>query len=176
MNLFQLSEQERSWFESLTLDDGDGNPISEEESARLIAGFVAADDAFKDKLDRYVELIEGFGARASYRECKAARLAELARRDEMVAEKLKARVKAVMELRGETRIETDDHRLRVCANGGKAPLVVPEDWRTRPANAPEKFHKHRIELDVTQIRAELESGAEIEGCAIGERGTHLRIA
>lgn len=175
MNLFELSQQERLWFEALTQEDDEGNPIAEEEMARIIDGFVAADDAFKDKLDRYCDLIHGFEMRASFREDRALRLSELARRDNSVADKLRKRVQAVMQLRGELKIETDSHSLSVVKNGGKAPLIVPEDWRRQPERAPEKYHRHRIELDVAQIRAELEAGDAVEGCKIAERGTHLRV-
>lgn len=175
MNLIELSTQERAWFEALTHVNEDGEPISEEEQARIIDAFVTADEQFKDKVDRYCELIHAFGARADYREYRANQLAQLARLDQSVADKLRARLKAVMELRGEVAIETDNHRLRIARNGGKAPVIVPDEWRQAPSSAPEAFHRRKIELDLTAIRAALEAGETIEGCAIGERGTRLTI-
>jgi len=175
MNLFDLSAKEQLWLDALTREDEDGNPISEDEQARIIDEYIAADADFKDKLDRYVELSKGFAMRASFREDQCSRLNELARRDKSVATKLEARLKAVMELRGDKRIETDLHELRICNNGGKAPLVVPDEWRRTPTSAPEEFHRHKIELDVNQIRTKLEAGESVPGCEIAERGTHLRI-
>jgi len=52
---------------------------------------------------------------------------------------------------------------------------VPEMWEEMPATAPEAFHRRVIELDKQAIREALEGGEEINGCAIVERGTHLRI-
>jgi len=175
MNLIELSEQERHWLEALTHVSDEGEPISEEEQARIIENFIQADEQFKAKVDRYCELIDAFGARAAYREDRAQHLALLARLDQSVSDKLRARLKVVMELRGDTQMETDNHRLRIARNGGKAPLIVPDSWRQAPSSAPEAFHRRKIELDLTAIRAALEAGETIEGCALGERGTRLTI-
>lgn len=176
MNLIELSEQERNWLEALTHVSDEGEPISEAEQARIIEAYVAADEQFKTKVDRYCELIEAFGARALYREHQAERYAELARLDQAVSDKLQNRVKAVMQLRGEKLIETDNRKLKIVGNGGKAPLIVPDEWRAQPTSAPEAFHKRKIELDLAAIRAKLEAGEMVEGCRIGERGTRLTIS
>lgn len=175
LSIIQLSEQESAWLEALTHEDEEGNPISEEEQVRIIEAFVDASNAFKVKVDRYADLIDAFACRASFQEDCAHRYAELSRRNQSVADKLKARIKAVMEMRGETRIETDNHRLSLVNNGGKAPLIVPPEWKHDPAKAPEPFHRRKIELDVNAIRAAVEAGEQIEGCRIGERGKNLRI-
>lgn len=175
MNLIELSDQERHWLEALTHVNEDGETISEEEQSRIIDAYIQANDEFVGKVDRYCTLINAFAARADYREAQARRFAELARLDESVATKMTARLKAVMQMRGDKQIETDNHRLRIVNNGGKAPLIVPPDWKANPASAPEQFHRRRIELDMTAIRAKLEAGEPVEGCAIGERGTRLTI-
>jgi hypothetical protein len=176
MNLIELSEQERNWLEALTHVSDEGAPISEEEQVRIIEAYIAADEQFKDKVDRYCDLIEAFGARALYRDQQRERSEMLARQDQSVADKLKARLQTVMALRGEKLIETDNRKLKIVGNGGKAPLVVPDEWRANPTAAPEAFHKRKIELDLAAIRAKLEAGETVEGCRIGERGTRLTIS
>lgn len=175
LSLMELSEREAAWLDALTQVNEDGNPISEEEQARIIDEYVQADASFKDKVDRYVDLIWAFGARADYQSMQASHYDALSRSNESVANKLRARLKVVMELRGESSIETDNHRLRLVNNGGKAPLVVPTLWKFDPTQAPERFHRRRIELDLNAIRDAVEAGEQIEGCAIAERGKSLRV-
>lgn len=175
ITLLELSGLEQELLEALTHEDEEGNPISEEEQSCIIDAYVDASDAFKSKVDRYCDLIDAFACRGSYQSDQAMRYAELARRNQSVADKLKARLRQVMELRGESKIETDNHKLSLVKNGGKAPLIVPQEWRFDPTKAPEQFHRRKIELDVNAIRATLEAGEAVEGCAIGERGKSLRI-
>lgn len=175
MNLIDLSAQEQQLLEALTHISPEGETISEEEQARIIEAYIVADGAFKDKLDRYCWLIEAFSARADFRHTQAARFVTLARLDESVATKMTNRIKAVMASRAEKQIETENFRVRIIGNGGKAPLIVPEEWRRNPASAPERFHRRRIELDLTVLRAAIEAGETVEGCFIGERGTRLAL-
>ena len=175
MNLLQLSELEQHFFEQLSAVNESGEPLTEAQQAEIIERYIAADDQFKDKVDRYCELIEAFAFRAQYRAKQAERLTQLSNQDASVAGKLKARLNAVMVLRGEKRIETPHFAPHIVGNGGVAPLIVPEAWRTNAASAPAEFQKHKdeISLDVAGIRAKLAAGETIEGCRIGERGTRL---
>lgn len=175
MTLIELSDWEREMMDALTHVRDDGDPITEEEQNAIIDQYIAADEQFKGKLDRYAAMMDALNARAAMRRERASAMAALAGRDSSLATRLKDRVHQVMKIRGEKKIETDERVFTVCGNGGKAPVVVPDQWRHDPASAPEEFHRHRIELDVAGIGAALESGAEIEGCAIGARGTYLRI-
>jgi len=95
--------------------------------------------------------------------------------DENTIKRLKTALHYFMLERGVTKIETPLHKLTIANNGGKAPLIVPEEWQEDPASAPERYHRRVVKLDVEAIRADLLGGEEIPGCAIGERGTHLRI-
>ena len=175
MNLIDLSEQERAWYDALTGVNESGEPLSEEQQAHIIEEYIAADEAFKGKVDRYCELIEAFSARAEYRQAQAARLNKLSNQDASVAKRMTDRLKAVMILRGEKRIETEHFKPHVVGNGGVAPLIVPEVWRSNPALAPAEFQKTKeeITLDLILVRQKLAAGETVEGCKIGERGTRL---
>ena len=175
LSLMQLSEREQAWLEALTHDDEEGNPISEEIQDKVISEYIAADGDFKAKVDRYCDLIAAFSGRAAYQEHMADHYRKMQQRNQGVADKMRMRLKQVMELRGETKIETNDHRLSLVKNGGRARVIVPDGWIYDPAKAPERFHHHKIQLDSNAIRAALEDGETIEGCAIADRGTHLRI-
>ena len=103
------------------------------------------------------------------------RLGTLADTDEAAITRLKTALHNFMIERNVTKIETTLHKLTLAKNGGKAPLTVAEAWRDDPACAPERYHRTVIHLDTELIRADLAGGEDVPGCAIGERGTHLRI-
>jgi hypothetical protein len=76
---------------------------------------------------------------------------------------------------GITKLETPLHKLTIAKNGGKPPLVIPEEWREDAANAPEQYHRTFVKLDTEAIRADLLAGEQVAGCHIAEPGNHLRI-
>jgi hypothetical protein len=73
---------------------------------------------------------------------------------------------------GLTRLDNVLFNIRSQANGGKIPLNVNID------ELPEKYKIARTVYDVNAelLRADLESGMEIQGASLGERGRHLRIS
>lgn len=171
--LFEISDDLLSLSNIL---DEVGGDITDEQAEAAIDGWLAELGAERDqKLDGYAYLITELQARGNALGEESARLAAAAKAQANQAARLKARLKMFMEVQGLAKITTPAHTLAIQTNGGKAPLILPELWRDEPAAAPEAFHRHRIELDTDAIRAALESGTEIDGCAIGQRGTQLRI-
>lgn len=127
------------------------------------------------KLDHYCALIRELEAAAAARVAEADRLQALASVDHQTAKRLRERLKSFFEIHRLSKLDTTRFKLWLQADGGKAPLVVPGSWVDQPATAPERYHRRRIELDKSAIRADLEVGQEIPGCYLGEKGTHLRI-
>jgi hypothetical protein len=176
MNLYELSQLQRELYDALTAESPEGEPLSEEEQSRIIDDYLAADVAFTAKVESYCFMIEAFSARAEFLTQQAERHAKLSKQDQSIADRMTARLKAVMIQRGERTLEANTYRPRVINNGGVAPLIYPDAWRTEPAKAPEKYHKKRIELDTTLLREDLKNGEVVEGCKIGERGTRLKLS
>jgi len=172
MTLFEISDELAAFEELLTENDGD---ISDAAGETLEAWFDQLTDARDAKIDDYCRLIASVTARANARTEELARLGALVDTDENTIKRLKTALHNFMLEQGVTKIETPLHRLIIAKNGGKPPLVVPEEWQEDPASAPERYHRRVVKLDVEAIRADLLGGEEIPGCAIGERGTHLRI-
>jgi Gp157 protein len=171
MTIFEIGDDIRALHDLLTEIDGD---VTEFEAE--IDKWLAENKAnLQNKLNSYGVIISEFSARAKARTEEAARIAALAQFDENQAERLKKRLKLFLESIGETKVETTRYKFAIQRNGGKAPLVVPEEWEREPAKAPERFHRLKVELNRDQIREDLENGEEVEDCAIGERSTHLRI-
>ena len=172
MTLFEISDELAAIEELLTENDGD---ISDAAGETLEAWFDQLTDARDAKIDDYCRLITMIRERAEARHREVMRLGALMDTDERAITRLKTALHDFMTERGVTKIETPLHRLTIAKNGGKAPLIVPEEWQEDPASAPERYHRRVVKLDVEAIRADLLGGEEIPGCAIGERGTHLRI-
>jgi len=173
MTLFEISDELAAIEELLTENGGD---ITDDAAGETLeAWFDQLTDARDAKIDDYCRLITMVTARANARTEELTRLGALVDTDENTIKRLKTALHNFMLERGVTKIETPLHKLTIAKNGGKAPLVIPEDWRNDPASAPEQYHRKVVHLDTDLIRADLAGGEEIPGCAIGERGTHLRI-
>lgn len=168
MNLFEIGEELERIAEALRDAEGvvDGSPLE--------AWFDSVMDARDEKIDRYCSLIKSLEGMVAIREEEIKRLQSLVKSDQAAVKRLKERLRIFVEGQG-GKVETPLHKLSVAKNGGKVPVHYPGAWAESPSEAPEAFHRRRIELDVEAIRASLEAGEEIPGCAIGERGTHLRI-
>lgn len=173
MTLFEISVELAAIEELLTENDGEIGDDAAGET--LEAWFDQLTDARDAKIDDYCRLITMIRERAEARHREVMRLGALMDTDERAITRLKTALHDFMTERGVTKIETPLHRLTIAKNGGKAPLILPEEWREDPASAPEQYHRAIIHLDTELIRADLAGGEEIPGCAIGERGTHLRI-
>lgn len=178
MTLIELAAAERELLESLVLadDDPDWTPEQKEVIKQsLVTDYLATLDDLHEKMDSYVTMIRGLKFRAKFREEEARALNALAKADSSLVDILEKRLIFVLQQQGNTKVQTPHFKITVAQNGGKRPLVVPKEWEDDPANAPEQFHRHRIELDKETLRSILSEGVEVEGCKIGEAGFHLRI-
>ena len=136
--------------------------------------FAEFDKEMSYKADNYAALICEQEARAEVRREQADRMARLAKSDESSAKWLKDKLKAVMEMRGMKKLNTERFRITVAANGGKQPIFIGE-----PDSIDHKFCKHipeRYEPDTDIIRESLLSGLQVAGATLLPRGSHLRIA
>lgn len=125
------------------------------------------------KLDSYGALIREWDAKAAARKAEAQRLLELSKQDENKARWAKERLKIFFELTGRTKEETERFKFSLAQNGGKAPLIINEDYL--PQELPECFQKITVDYDKEVIRQVLEADGYLEFATLAERGTHLRI-
>lgn len=128
-----------------------------------------------EKIKGYCALITEMEARADYAEAESKRIAAIAEANRNAVDRLKKRLKAFFELHNLKKLDLGIFKPRIQANGGALPLIVPEAWKANPLIAPERFHRFKIDLDYERIRKTLEMNTSIDGCALGERGTHMRI-
>lgn len=149
--------------------DGDADGV--EAQGALDAYLADLDSALDLKADGYAGVVQELNLRAESRRAEAARMRELAIADEALADRLKLRLKQAMETTGRLKIDTSRFKLSVANNGGKQPLQV----EVEPTSLPSHLQVLEIKANTTAIRAALESGEAVEGCALLPRGTSLRI-
>ena len=149
----------------------EGGQTEADANAALEEHLAGLDAALEDKAEGYASVIQELALRAKARKDEAARIRALAEADEAVADRLKKRLKEAMEATGKTKIDGLKFKLSVAANGGKQPLVIEAPVDDLPAEF--KVVKH--EPNKEAIRAALEAGTSIAGCALLPRGTSLRI-
>ncbi|MBE3109203.1 MAG: siphovirus Gp157 family protein [Acidobacteria bacterium] len=129
---------------------------------------------FDLKADGYAAYIRHLETRAAARREESERMKMHAVRDENNAEFLKGRLRDAMLRLDRTKIETTRFKITVVNNGGKVGMTIPDTW---PLAAPVEFvetvTRHVVNTDA--VRKALESGREIPGACLRERGKRLAI-
>jgi hypothetical protein len=109
-------------------------------------------------------------ARSEARRLAAAKLLDLAEREERASARVRAYVLGVMREAGVNRLDGATSQWRRQKNGGKVPVLVD------PAAAlPMRLQRVKtlITPDLDAIRAALEAGEDVSGCSLGERSERL---
>jgi hypothetical protein len=167
VSLYAIQNEIESLIDAL-LEGGGTDMAANEALEQHLAGLDAALD---EKAEAYASVIRSLELRARARKDEASRIRDLAEADEAVADRLKKRLKEAMEATGKTKIDTPRFKLSVAGNGGKAPLVIDGS----ADDLPPQFRVVRHEPNKDAIRAALEAGTAVPGCALLPRGTSLRI-
>lgn len=173
MNLLDLNNREIEMLDLMESPFFIELPVDRQEA--MLDEFANNHEAFDEKVDSYRRIIRYKQTMADARKAEAQRMAGLALQDEGVIARLKARLIQALTLRGERSYETVQGKVWIQANGGKPALAYPAEWRDNPANAPEKYHRRKIELDMELMRQDVEEGTGPEGCSLLPRGEHLRV-
>ena len=161
--LYAISEDLRAIADAAEEAEGDITPLLDWLDAVEMEASV--------KADHYAALITERERRAAARAAEADRLRKLADADKSLATKLKERLHGFMRENALLRLDTPRFALRVQVNGGKRPV----DVTCAPEALPAAYQRVTVDPALEAIRAALEAGEHIPGCAFRERGTHLRI-
>jgi hypothetical protein len=145
----------------------------EEQQAALITEYLQTKHDLKIKLDNYSALIVELEARAEVRKQEAKRLSDRASFDANLAKRLKAQLLWYLQEHDIKKVETQRYCIFRSRNGGKAPLVINEDYSV--IKAPKRFQKVSVDFDKEQIRLALENGEELDFAYLTERQEGIRI-
>ena len=145
---------------------------SPEVQAELDATLDGLDNALEEKADDYCGLIRELEVRAEARAGEAKRIRALADADANLAQRLKERLKSAMETTGRLKMATARFALTVAQNGGKQPLEIDP---TAIAVMDDALVVLERKPNRDAIRAALEAGESVPGCALLPRGTSLRV-
>lgn len=157
-----------------------GGDVSDEDVESVIDAWLhETHEAEAQKIDRYCALVRELELRAENRLREAGRIAKHAKADEAAAERLKARLKAYLDVTGKKKVEGLRFVVKVVGNGGKAPIVWDDPEKQKhPALLPKEFQRippQEPVPDMTAIREALEAGRTLAFAHIGERGSRLEI-
>jgi hypothetical protein len=134
-----------------------------EENAQNLAG----------KVDNIVRFHKDLTARAKAKRELAREYDALARFDEKKAERLKTRLLDFMQERGWDLMEGNVHKVTVTLNGGKRPVIVPDELDL--AKVPREFIIETPSLDKEKVYEALKAGKVVPFAKLGPQGSHLRI-
>lgn len=168
-SLFEISEDMQALEELIEENEND---LTDDQIETICKWAECNMDEFENKVDNYSALIRILEARAKIRKEEAKRLTDRSRVDENAAKRLKERLLFVFKSRDVGKLETKRFRVSVAKNGGVIPLVIDG---VSVDDVPEKFKRVSYDFDKDEIRRALESGEEITGCSLGERGESIRI-
>lgn len=133
------------------------------------------EEQLKSKIDVYSSMIRQKQRAADALNEESVRLSERANREDQNAAWLSDRLKSALNRLGLRKMETEYYTVSLVKNGGKVPLKV----LVHPSELPEGYTVTKTVTttspDTEKIRAALERGESIGGCALGERGERLVI-
>lgn len=138
--------------------------------AHLVELLDAAEGDFKAKAESVALYVRSLQAHAGAVKLEEDRLRARRKALENGADRLKAYLKAQLEATGITRVDGTLATVRIQAN--------PESVRFTdlPANAPEKYQRVTITVDVAAAKADYRATGELPPGFVAERGSHLRIS
>ena len=170
LTLLALTEEQRRVEDMLSSCEREDGTVDPEIRNVLEKYLFTLTDESTDKLQDYVAVIKQTTRIAEAREAEAKALAALANTDRAKVDAMKERLKFHMQERGLVKVELPNGNIRLQANGGPLPVTIPDD----ASKVPYTFWKSP-EIDPSRVRRFLEGGGELPGCAIEERGVHIRV-
>jgi predicted transcriptional regulator len=123
----------------------------------------------EDKADSYAAVNQNITNEIAALKAEEERLSARRKSLESNQKRLKDAIKNAMEILGQNKIKTEKFTFSVSKNGGSQPIEVDAEL------LPDNYKKVIVEPDKELIRKAIESGIDIPGVKVLERGTHLTI-
>jgi predicted transcriptional regulator len=123
----------------------------------------------EDKADSYAAVNQNITNEIAALKAEEERLSARRKSLESNQKRLKDAIKNAMEILGQNKIKTEKFTFSVSKNGGSQPIEVDAEL------LPDNYKKVIVEPDKELISKASESGIDIPGVKVLERGTHLTI-
>lgn len=123
----------------------------------------------EDKADSYAVVNQNISNEIAALKAEEERLSARRKALESNQKRLKDAIKNAMEVLGQNKIKTEKFTFSVSKNGGSQPIEVDAEL------LPDNYKKVIVEPDKDLIRKAVESGINVPGVKVLERGTHLTI-
>lgn len=129
------------------------------------------EEQITDRLDHLAKLVRQYKSKEAAFKAEADHFKARQGQALRAQDRIKSYVKCFMEGRGETKVDTGLFQWSLQANGGKTPISITEDLSA----LPDEYKIVSVSPDTDAIREALESGIEVPGCELQQRGTHVRV-
>ena len=150
--------------------------IETEENGELSESTLAMletwENQLTEKADSIIWASRQIDSEAEHYKEEADRLMVLCAQRKRLAQHLKERVHLAMKALGIDNIK-GYYKLTVAKNGGSIPIEMGVPIEKLPKEYV--VEKVTLQANLDGIRQALEAGKEVPGCALKERGTHLRV-
>lgn len=165
MTLYELNVQFQTILEIAEDDELD---------PELIAGTLeCVEGDIEDKLDSYGIVMNELYMDIEKITVEIKRLTDAKKRISDNIDRMKAAVKASMELMGKKKVQCNHFTWQIQKNGGKAPLIIDEGFPV--VSMPDKYQDWDVKVDKVALREDLEAGVVLPYARLGERGESLRL-
>lgn len=160
--LYDIQGEYQRLFELMVDDEVDEDAINDTleslnfDLAEKATGYVHIIKQLEMESDACDKAIEEYRHKKEMRQNSVKRLKE-------------ALIKA-MDIANLKEIKTGLYSLKIANNGGKAPLVIPDE-----SLVPDRYMKIKYEPDKELIRKTIEDGTDLPFAEIKDRGRHLNI-
>ena len=161
-NLYELTGKYLQLQEMLESGDYDEQTLA--ETLEGIEGEIEI------KADNYARVIRNLEAEAEAYKAEADRFTDKRRKCENAVKRLKANLKAAMQITGKTKFKTNLFSFSIRANGGALPVVLDVD----EGDLPDTMKVFTSKPDLKAIASAIEAG-DCDFAHFGERGENLRI-
>jgi len=150
-----------------------GGDLTDPEVEQIYEQFLAEIKSdFANKADGYARVLADIQGKIDAQKAEVDRLNALIKSNKGKADRLRWLLQTAMIATGYRKVETNLHVFTIAKNGGKQKLDIYD-----PHKVPSIFSVTRTvtEIDKDRLRASLETGTEIPGAVLMERGESLRI-
>lgn len=157
MNLYEITAELQTLFDTIIENDGEITPEQEEQLA-------VSREALTEKAESYCKAMANLNAEIDGLKAEEQRIAKRRRTEERLRDRLKENLKNAMQAVGESKMDAGTFRLSL-----RNSEAVEVDDSVVVSNLPEDLYTVKYEVSKTACRDYLKGGGELEGVRLVQR-------